>query len=89
MPIQTVDRSLAPVYRQMNNFISNYTVGNVDIQQRLDALNMAIADMHRQLGLTCDENIFNFQYVQDNTFTDLPIDFDEPILLYFVNNNYK
>ena len=89
MPIQTVDRSLAPVYRQMNNFISNYTVGNVDIQQRLDALNMAIADMHRQLGLTCDENIFNLQYVQDNTFTDLPIDFDEPILLYYVNNNYN
>jgi hypothetical protein len=73
----------------MNNFISNYTTGNIDLQQRLDALNMSIADVHRRLGLTCDESIFNFQYTQDNMFTDLPDDFDEPILLYYENDSYN
>ena len=89
MTTQIFDRSLTPVYRQVNNFISNYTVGNVDLQQRLDAINMAIADVHRRLGLTCDEAIFNFQYTQDNMFTNLPVDFDEPILLYYVNNAFN
>lgn len=89
MVVQDVDRSLSPVYNQMNDYISNYTVGNVDQDQRLRALNRAIEDVHRRLGLTCDETIFNFQYTQDNMFTDLPVDFDEPILLYYVKNNYN
>lgn len=84
-----MDRSLTPVYNQTNDYISNYTVGNVDLNQRLRAINRAIEDIHRVLGLTCDETIFNFLYVQDNMFTDLPTDFDEPILLYYVNNNFN
>lgn len=84
-----MDRSLLPIYNQMNDYIANYTTGNVDLNQRLRAINRAMEDVHRRLGLTCDETIFNFQYVQDNMFTDLPTDFDEPILLYYVNNNYN
>jgi hypothetical protein len=72
-----------------NDYCSNYTVGNIDVNQRLRAINRAIEDVHRCLGLTCDENIFNFQYTQDNMFTSLPIDFDEPILLYYVNSSYN
>lgn len=84
-----MDRSLLPVFNQMNDYIANYTVGNIDIVQRLRALNRAIEDVHRRLGLTCDETIFNFLYAQDNMFTDLPEDFDEPILLYYANKNYN
>lgn len=73
----------------MNDYVSNYTTGNVDQAQRLRAINRAIEDLHRGLGLTCDESIFNFLYVQDNMFTNLPIDFDEPILLYYLNNNFN
>lgn len=73
----------------MNDYISNYSVGNVDNFQRIRALNRAIEDVHRRLGLTCDETIFNFLYTQDNMFTDLPIDYDEPILLYYVNKNFN
>lgn len=84
-----MDRSLSPVFNQMNDYISNYSVGNVSNDQRLRALNRSIEDVHRALGLTCDEAIFNFLYTQDNMFTDLPVDFDEPKLLYYVHNNYN
>lgn len=70
----------------MNDYCSNYTVGNIDDSNRLRALNRAIEDIHRCLGLTCDEVIFNFLYTQDNMYTNLPIDFDEPLLLYYVVN---
>lgn len=73
----------------MNDYISNYTDGNIDDSNRLRALNRAIEDVHRRLGLVCDETIFNFQYSQDNMFTQLPVDYDEPILLYYVNQNYN
>lgn len=73
----------------MNDYISNYTDGNIDDSNRLRALNRAIEDVHRRLGLVCDETIFNFLYSQDNMFTQLPGDYDEPILLYYVNNNYN
>lgn len=84
-----MDVSLFPAYQQMNDYISNYTVGNIDDSNRIRALNRAIEDIHRKLGLVCDETIFNFLYSQDNMFTDLPIDYDEPILLYYVNQNYN
>lgn len=73
----------------MNDYISNYTTGNVDVNQRLRAINVSIAECHRKLGLTCDETIFNFLYSQDNMFTNLPTDFDEPIVLYYQNQNYN
>jgi len=84
-----MDRSLKPTFDQMNDYCANYTVGNVDINQRLRAINRAIEDVHRNLGLTCDETIFNFPYAQDNMFTDLPEDYDEPILLYYEKDNYN
>ncbi len=84
-----MDRSLFPAYQMTNDYISNYTVGNIDDTNRIRALNRAIEDIHRALGLTCDETIFNFLYAQDNMFTDLPIDYDEPILLYYVNQKYN
>ena len=83
------DTSLVPLFNLTNDYCSNYTTGNIDINQRLRAINVAIAEAHRNLGLTCDESIFNFQYVQDNMFTNLPTDFDEPILLYYQNSNYN
>lgn len=84
-----MDRSLQPIFQMTQDYTSNYTTGNIDTSQRLRAINRAIEDIHRVLGLTCDEAIFNFQYTQDNMFTNLPIDYDEPILLYYVNNNYN
>src|ERR1035437_9533828 len=84
-----LNRTLQPVLDQTNDYCSNYTVGNIDINQRLRAINRAIEDVHRVLGLTCDETIFNFQYVQDNMFTDVPIDYDEPILLYYKHKDYN
>lgn len=84
-----MDRSLLPVFTQMNDYISNYTDGNIDDSNRLRALNRAIEDLHRRLGLTCDETIFNFLYAQDNMFTNLPVDFDEPIALVYQNKNYN
>lgn len=84
-----MDKSLFPAFQMMNDYVSNYTVGNIDDTNRLRALNRAIEDVHRRLGLTCDEIIFNFLYSQDNMFTDLPEDFDEPILLYYANQNYN
>lgn len=84
-----MDISLVPTFNLMNDYCSNYTTGNIDVNQRLRALNVSIAEAHRNLGLTCDETIFNFLYTQDNMFTDLPVDYDEPILLYYVNNNFN
>lgn len=84
-----MDRSLQPAYDQMNDYVSNYTTGNIDQSNRLRAINRAIEDVHRRLGLTCDETIFNFLYAQDNMFTDLPIDFDEPIALVYQNKNFN
>lgn len=84
-----MDITLFPAYQQMNDYVSNYTDGNIDDSNRLRALNRAIEDVHRRLGLVCDETIFNFLYSQDNMFTQLPSDYDEPILLYYVNNNYN
>ena len=78
-----MDITVNPIFQQMNDYVSNYTVGNIDDSNRLRAINRAIEDLHRTLGLTCDEQIFNFLYSQDNMFTDLPTDFDEPILLYY------
>ncbi len=82
-----MDRTLFPAFQMMNDYVSNYTDGNVDTGNRMRALNRAIEDLHRVLGLTCDETIFNFLYTQDNMFTNLPVDFDEPILLYYQNQN--
>lgn len=73
----------------MNDYVANYTVGNIDDTNRFRALNRAIEDVHRRLGLTCDETIFNYLYSQDNMFTNLPVDYDEPIMLYYVNKNYN
>ncbi len=84
-----MDRTLFPAYQMTNDYISNYTVGNIDDSNRIRALNRAIEDVHRVLGLTCDETIFNFLYSQDNMFTNLPVDYDEPILLYYVNQKYN
>lgn len=84
-----MDRSLFPAYQMMNDYVANYTVGNIDDTNRFRALNRAIEDVHRRLGLTCDETIFNFLYSQDNMYTDLPIDYDEPIVLFYVNKNYN
>lgn len=84
-----MDTTLYPAYAQMNDYCSNYTVGNIDETNRFRALNRAMEDIHRRLGLTCDEILFNFLYSQDNMFTDLPSDYDEPILLYYVNNSYN
>ena len=89
MTTQTLDRSLTPVFNMTNDYCSNYTTGNIDTNQRLRAINRAIEDVHRRLGLTCDEQIFNFVYSQNNMFTTLPVDFDEPILLYYVNNAFN
>lgn len=84
-----MDLSLIPLYNLMNDYCSNYTNGNVDLNQRLRAINVAIAEVHRTLGLTCDETIFNFLYTQDNMYTDLTVDFDEPITLVYQNKNYN
>lgn len=84
-----MDRSLFPAYQMTNDYIANYSVGAIDNDNRIRALNRAIEDIHRVLGLTCDEQIFSFLYTQDNMFTDLPVDYDEPILLYYQNNNYN
>lgn len=84
-----MDRTLLPAYQMLNDYLSNYTVGNIDNSNRFRALNRGIEDLHRQLGLTCDERVFNFLYSQDNMFTDLPEDYDEPILLYYVNNAFN
>jgi hypothetical protein len=84
-----MDRSLNPVYQQTNNYISNYTDGNVDDSNRFNAINRAIEDLHRCLGLTCDETEMSFLYSAEIPFTDLPEDFDEPILLYYQNPQYN
>lgn len=84
-----MDVSLVPLNNLTNDYISNYTTGAVDLSNRLRALNVAIAEVHRKLGLTCDETIFNFLYSQDNMFTDLPNDFDEPLSLVYQNKNYN
>lgn len=73
----------------VNDYITNYSVGNIDTTNRFRAINRAMEEVHRRLGLTCDETIFNFLYSQDNMFTNLPVDYDEPILLYYVNQNYN
>jgi hypothetical protein len=84
-----MDRSLNAVYQQTNDYISNYTDGNIDEGNRLRAINRAIEDLHRCLGLTCDETEMSFLYSQTNPYTSLPEDFDEPILLYYQNSNYN
>lgn len=84
-----MDTSLQPVFDQTNDYISNYTNGNIDLNQRLRAINRAIEEVHRKLGLTCDEVIFTFPYIQDNMYTDLPSDYDEPIILTYQNKNYN
>lgn len=84
-----MDRSLQPVFQMMQDYLSNYTTGNISNNNKFRALNRSIEDLHRQLGLTCDERIFNFLYSQDNMFTDLPTDFDEPKVLYYVNNAFN
>lgn len=84
-----MDRSLVPVNTMVGDYCVNYTSGNIDLPQRIRAINRSIEDVHRCLGLTCDETIFNFLYSQDNMFTNLPTDFDEPILLYYQNSNYN
>lgn len=73
----------------MNDYCANYTTGNVDIAQRIRALNRAIEDIHRALGLTSDETIFSFQYLQNSRYTNLPVDFDEPIALVYQNIKYN
>lgn len=83
------DITLKPAFDQMNDYIANYTVGSVDTAQRIRALNRAIEDIHRALGLTSDETIFPFQYLQNSIYTSLPIDYDEPIALVYQNPKYN
>lgn len=84
-----MNRTLEPVFQMLQDYLSNYTTGNISNDNKFRALNRSIEDLHRRLGLTCDERIFNFLYTQDNMFTDLPVDYDEPKLLYYVNNAYN
>lgn len=83
------DTSLKPAFDQMNDYCTNYTTGNVDVSQRIRALNRAIEDIHRALGLTSDETIFPFQYLQNSIYTGLPIDYDEPIALVYQKPEYN
>ena len=84
-----MDTSLLPAFQMMQDYCSSYTTGNVDVAQRIRALNRAIEDIHRALGLTSDETIFSFQYLQNSRYTNLPVDFDEPIALVYEKLKYN
>jgi hypothetical protein len=84
-----MDKTLTPAFNMMNDYVQNYTTGNVDVAQRIRALNRAIEDIHRTLGLTCDETIFSFQYLQNSKYTNLPTDYDEPITLVYQDDKYN
>lgn len=80
-----MDRSLQPVLDQTNDYLSNYTNGNIDIPYRLRQINRAMEYVHRRMGFPSDETIFTFEYTQGNAYTTLPVDFDEPIALVYHN----
>lgn len=66
-----------------NDYLANYTTGNIDVPARIRAINRAIEYVDRRMGLPSSEKIFPFVYVQGNMFTNLPEDFNEPITLVY------
>lgn len=72
----------------LNDYMANYTTGNVDNGQRMRQLNRAIEWWQRRLMLPSDKRIQSFDYYQDTNFYNTEDDFLEPLALNYAVGHY-
>lgn len=68
---------------RMNDFVTNYTTGSVDLGNRIRAINGAIEYLKRYMTLPSDEVIKKFYFSQNTLYYDLDQDFNEGLFLLY------
>lgn len=71
----------------INDYISSYTTGNVDLGNRERQANRSIEWWQRRLMLPSDKRIQNFLFYDDTQFYDTNDDFSEPLGLIYHDYN--
>ncbi len=68
---------------RMNDFVTNYTTGSVDLGNRIRAINGAIEYLKRYMTLPSDEVIQKFYFSQNTLYYNLNSDFNEGLFLLY------
>lgn len=76
---------LQDVLDRMNDLVSNYTTGAIDVGNRIRAANSAIEYVKRRMTLPSDELIQRFYFYQDTYFYNLNQDFNEGLFVLYDN----
>lgn len=70
---------------QLNDYLSNYTTGAIDLGNRLRAINRAMEYVQRRMTIPSDKTIQQILFSDDNPFYGLNTDFNEPLQVYYSN----
>lgn len=72
-----------------NDYLGNYTTGNIETAQKYRAINRAIEYLKRRLGLPSDETYQTVRFSSDQIYYDLDSDVDEAFILKYNNDFYN
>lgn len=83
------DLTLQDLILDTKDEIGNYSTGVTTDDRVIRAINRSMEYLKRALGFPSDEKLYQFQYSQDQIFIDVPDDFDETILIRYLNETYN
>jgi len=74
---------------QLNDYIRNFTTCSIDSGAKDRALNRAIEYFQRRLTFPSDRRIYKFYFSSDVLYYPLPSGFNEPLGLFYDNQDYN
>lgn len=72
-----------------DDYMANYTTGNVDNNQRMRQANRSIEWWQRRITLPSDKKIQNILFYEDTLFYDTEDDFTEPLGLFYHDSQFN
>lgn len=81
--------TLQDVLNLTNDYLGNYTTGNIETAQKYRAINSSIDFIKRRLGLPSDETYQTVLFSSDQIYYDLDSDVNEAFLLKYSNDFYN
>ncbi len=71
------------ILNRLNDFLSNYTTGSIDLGNRMRGINSAFEYVKRRMTLPSDELVQQILFAQDNIFYPVNKDFNEGLTLSY------
>lgn len=71
------------ILNNVNDLLSNYTTGSIDLGNRMRAVNRAIEYVKRRMTFPSDEVIQQISFTEDNLYYDLNVDFNEGLFVFY------